>query len=94
MLIAKGKFTEGYFKSYMGLVITSGTLMSIYLLASLVSKLDLAALSKYNLIIKSIGYVAEIIAAIVFIKSSKLLDKMANKYSFKESQFFNQFKES
>ena len=75
----------------MNWVVLSGTLMSIYLLASLVSKLELESLSNFNWAVKALGYVSEILAALVFIRSSILLDKMASKYSFKENKFFKQF---
>ncbi len=91
MHVSNRKFTEGYFKSYMDVVVLSGTFMSIYLLASLVSKLELAHLSPYREIIKIAAYTIIGIASLLLIKSSILLDKMSKKYSFKEKKFFKQF---
>lgn len=80
ILATNRKYTKGLWKTYIGWLVISGVLMSVYLFASVLSKTALA--SKYAHIIIIIGFVSEAIASITYIKSSNVLNSMAKRLGF------------
>ena len=62
MLITNTKYTKGSWRTFIGWLVISGVLMSIYLFASVLSKTEFAA--NYAAIINIIGFIAVAVAAI------------------------------
>lgn len=80
MILTYTAYTKGYWKTYIKWLMISGLLMGIYLVSSVLSKLDMA--KGYANLISIIGFVLEAIAALTYIKSSSVLDLMGTKYGF------------
>ncbi len=78
--ISYTQFTKGMWKQYTMWLVISGTLMSIYLLSFVIAKMGFYP-GYYNHILL-LGFLAESIAALTYIKSSEVLKTMANKLGF------------
>jgi len=85
MLLAHRKLTKGHWKRYVFWLLLSGGLMSLYLLSYVIAKMDVYP--GYYSQILLIGFVAETVAALTYIKSSHVLNTMGNEFGFADHSF-------
>lgn len=85
MLISYSHLTKGHWKRYVLWLMLSGMLMSVYLLSFVIAKMGIYP--QYYSHVLLVGFFAESIAAITFIKSSHALRAMGNKFGFAQNTF-------
>ncbi len=85
MLVSYNQLTKGHWKKYVLWLMLSGMLMSVYMLSFVIAKMGVYP--QYYSYILLVGFLAESIAALTYIKSSHALRAMGNKFGFAQNTF-------